>query len=178
MSSQDAAKLSKKQRKALAFRERKGKRAQDQLDLPELDVADDETIVPSLPTSTKRKREEGEDAPVKATKKPKQSPSGNSESTKEAEVSEATTKKDKKNNRYILFVGAYGPCGSSDLSTNSTIQRICGYIQGTFHIKQVSNPYKLTLPRVPIHPLSVCSLPNLTPVDQTFPSPNRKVVRS
>lgn len=110
MSSPDSAKLSKKQRKALAFRERKGKRLQDQLDLPEVDVADEETSVPSPHTSTKRKREEGEDASLKATNKnPKQSSSGDSESTRETEASETPAKKVKKNNRYILFVGAYVP---------------------------------------------------------------------
>lgn len=94
-------KLTKKQRKALAFRERKGKHAADveQLDVPETDIIpDSEEIVP--PTPAKRKRDEDETTPSakKAKKDPAEPPAaGASKSKPKVEG--------KKNHRYILFVG-------------------------------------------------------------------------
>lgn len=97
-------KLTKKQRKAAAFRERKGKGKDvaEQLDVPESDVTPDD-IVPPTPLAAKRKREE--DEPVAAAaiaKKAKKDPSASA-----GETSKAKPKVEgKKNHRYILFVGA------------------------------------------------------------------------
>lgn len=102
-------KLTKKQRKALAFRERKGKRAADveQLDVPEIDItSNSEEIVP--PTPAKRKRDEDEPTPsVKKAKKDLAEPSAASASKAKPKV------EGKKNHRYILFVGTFSKYSTS-----------------------------------------------------------------
>lgn len=113
-----ATKLSKKQRKAIAFRERKGKRVEEQPDLPEVDVVEDELqdvpsssdLTPTTPASsgTKRKRGDG-DPPQPAAKKSKSSKVARSDAPADNsdEVTKETTTAKKKNQRYILFVGEY-----------------------------------------------------------------------
>ncbi|KAF8323235.1 hypothetical protein DL93DRAFT_659555 [Clavulina sp. PMI_390] len=119
-------KLTKKQRKALAFRERKGKRAEDQPDVPESDVANDNEddlasehaagsaqLVPppvNLPATTptssqgiKRKRD-ANDSSDPPSKKSKTASPGDP-----AEVPAKTDAKGEqsagKKSRYIVFVG-------------------------------------------------------------------------
>lgn len=117
MDSGEPVKLSKKQKKAVAFRERKGKRVDEQRDLPEVDVADEDTATtervppanltpPITPTSsgTKRKRGDGDSSqqPPPPAKKTKQA----AESTA-TDAPEGTKDAKKKNQRFILFVGEY-----------------------------------------------------------------------
>jgi hypothetical protein len=89
-------KLTKKQKKAIAFRERKGKGSGIPLDIPEIDRPDvsDLPVIESTPQN-KRKRDDSD-----LLTEP---------STKRARKDEGTTpsagKPEKKKQRYILFVG-------------------------------------------------------------------------
>jgi len=100
-------KLTKKQRKALAFRVRKGKQAEHQPDVPEVDVAEDDHLGQTLPspdleapiTSTsKRKRDGGEASGTPTSKRQKTSPAASNN-----DLGMIKEKKD----RYILFVGRH-----------------------------------------------------------------------
>ena len=126
-----APKLTKKQRKAIAFKQRKGgKPVDEQKDLPDVDVdADDDNNdddVPSVPTPisapaptmTKRKRDQVDEAPEQPSKKSKKpkpaaNPTEEGEATPAdgtATVAESATPKSKKHTkpqRFILFVGKF-----------------------------------------------------------------------
>ncbi|KAF9513571.1 hypothetical protein BS47DRAFT_1329427 [Hydnum rufescens UP504] len=100
-------KLTKKQKKAIAFRERKGKVSGVPLDIPEIDLPDvsDPPVIESTPQN-KRKRDNSD------LTEP---------TTKRARKDEVTTppadKPEKKKQRYILFVG-----NLSYTSTRESIQ--------------------------------------------------------
>jgi hypothetical protein len=97
-------KLTKKQRKAIAFRERKGKPVAHQSDVPDPDVADDDV---AAVVTTKRKRDQDERAsgsPTKKIKKSKPITDHAAESNLTEEAPE-NPKKSEKSSRYILFVG-------------------------------------------------------------------------
>lgn len=104
----ETQKLTKKARKAAAFRERKGKRPETVLDVPEADIQlDDEPHPPIADDPAQKKRKRDEDGEVVAAtpsqKRPKKAK--DTTSTEGAEGAEGTEGKAKKKQRYILFVG-------------------------------------------------------------------------
>lgn len=106
------AKLTKKQKKSLAFRQRKGKHVEEPRDVPEVDVVDEENepvppadrTLPTPTSGTKRKRGDGDHSvlPAKKSKKTAITTESAAGDTEPPEV----TKEKTKNHRYILFVGA------------------------------------------------------------------------
>lgn len=107
MDNSSSHKPTKKQRKALAFRARKGKRAEDLRDVPEVDVeADDNDQIPPTPDleapstlTSKRKHDEGEISESPTNKRRKKV------STESNAVAELDNGIKEKKQRYILFVG-------------------------------------------------------------------------
>lgn len=103
-------KLTKKQKKALEFRARKGKHVEDQRDVPEVDIVEDDDSdqipppleAPSTSTS-KRKRDEGEGEASESptNKRRKGVPVGSNTAT------EPDSRTKEKKHRYILFVGRH-----------------------------------------------------------------------
>lgn len=116
----DSQKLTKKQRKGLAFREKIGKKKSkpEPLDVPELDQVDDQDVGhgpqerPSEKVLGKRKRADSDKTAIKDKKTPKKI-EANSEAIpgEELETDENTPPKSSKpakksqKSRYILFVG-------------------------------------------------------------------------
>lgn len=153
MDSQDSQKLTKKQKKALAFRERKGKKAaatnlDDVNDLPQPDlVLDDETPTSneksSVPPPKKRKRE-GDEGPAQDSKKKKKT----DEPSAVVTVDDKAKAKAKKKQRFILFVGM---CATFLLVAVVTKK----IIQATSPTEQHKNLSKPISQNVPTHLLSV-----------------------
>jgi hypothetical protein len=140
-------KLTKKQRKALAFRARKGKHSEDLRDVPEVDVEadDNDQIVPSpdleAPSTltSKRKRDEGEASESPTNKRRKKVSSG---SNADAEPDNRVKEKKQK---YILFVGGH-PLFYMIFPFTSYFT----YTQATYLIRQPRILLKRTLRHVPI----------------------------